>query len=161
MPKFSKKSATLLVIVVCVLVIGGVKLFFQVFRLGLDDTIPARAKGNPEAAIRITEYVNFQCKDCARGARYLSRFMNNHPDEVYLELKFFPASGQKHSLLSARFAECADRQGKFWPFHDLLVQRQHRWKKLSDAHPAFEQIAKDVDLDLSLRSAWKISRSPS
>ncbi len=148
MPKISKKSTTLLVIVVCVFVIAGVKIFFQVFRLGPDDTIAARAKGNPEGAIRITEYVDFQCRNCARGARYLSRFMNDHPDQVYLELKFFSTSG-KHSLLSARFAECAARQGKFWPFHDLLIRRQHQWKKLADAHTAFEQMAKDIDLDLS------------
>jgi len=64
-------------------------------------------------------------------------------------MKYFPLASQKHSLPSARYAECAARQGKFWPFHDLVLQRQAGWKKHNDARPAFDQIAKEIGLDLN------------
>ena len=64
-------------------------------------------------------------------------------------MKYFPLASKKHSLPSARYAECAARQGKFWPFHDLVLRRQKEWKKHRDARPAFEQVAKEIGLDLN------------
>jgi protein-disulfide isomerase len=149
MPKLSKKSATLLIILSCIVVIGGIQLFSHVLRQDPEGTIAARTKGKPEAPVHIVEYVDFQCQACAKGARYLALYMNDHPGGVYLELKYFPALKHERSVLSARFAECAARQDKFWAFHDLLIQRQYRWTRLSDARPAVEEIARDAELDMS------------
>ncbi|MDO8580531.1 MAG: thioredoxin domain-containing protein, partial [Candidatus Omnitrophota bacterium] len=68
---------------------------------------------------------------------------------IYLELKYFPLENMHpHAKLSAQYAECAARQGKFWPFHDLVIERQPQWKRLIDAKPAFEIMAVEADLDL-------------
>ncbi len=42
------------------------------------------------------------------------------------------ASIHAHALAAARVALCAARQGKFWPVHDLLFQRQPQWAVQAD-----------------------------
>ena len=54
----------------------------------------------------------------------------------------------KHSLISAKYAECAGQQGQFWAFQDSLIKRQRLWHKLRDAKPAFDIMAKDLNLDI-------------
>ena len=110
----------------------------------------ARAKvlGSDDARIRITEFVDFQCPMCANGARYLKSVMKKNPGLIRLQMKYYPLQQiHNHALLSAQYAECASYQGKFWPYHDLLMNRQGNWKRLADAKPAFDQMASDVDLD--------------
>jgi protein-disulfide isomerase len=51
-------------------------------------------------------------------------------------------------MLSARYAECAVEQGKFWLLHDLILSRQSNWKQLDDAQPAFNQMAIELGFDL-------------
>jgi protein-disulfide isomerase len=53
----------------------------------------------------------------------------------------------QHGLLSARWGECAARQEKFWPFFDLLIDRQKEWSVMSDAVPSFTAIAKATGLN--------------
>jgi len=67
-----------------------------------------------------------------------------------MQLKYFPLRNHAHGLQSARYAECASRQGKFWPFHDYLIDRQANWRRLSDATPAFDLMAREVGLDLEV-----------
>jgi protein-disulfide isomerase len=74
--------------------------------------------------------------------------MNDQPGKVYLELRYFPSPKQERSMLTARFAECSARQGKFWQFHDVLIPRQHRWRTLADPRPVLTQFAKEAGLDL-------------
>ena len=108
----------------------------------------ARIKGAANAPVKIVEFIDFQCPACAKGALYLKDFMKEHPEFVRLEMKYYPLAGlHKHAILSARYAECAARQNKFWPYHDHLVGQQERWKNLINAIPAFDLIAKETGLD--------------
>jgi protein-disulfide isomerase len=147
-----KIKITALVLCVGVAAVSGVKLLRAFTRGGVQASVPARVKGSEKAAIHITEFIDFECPACADGARFLKKFMTEHPDAVYLELRYFPLNSHRHGLLAARYAECAARQGRFWPFHDSLIERQTNWKRLDNAGPAFEQIARDVGMDAVLLS---------
>ena len=68
---------------------------------------------------------------------------------MYLELKYFPLNSHFHSFTCARFAQCAAQQGKFWPFHDLMFDRQSEWKSFTSVNAVFRQMAQEVDLDLN------------
>ena len=48
---------------------------------------------------------------------------------------------------SARYAECAARQKKFWPFIESLSKQQSFWAALHDAQPAFRKIAQETGLN--------------
>jgi len=60
MPKMSKKTITILIVLATFVVIGGIKFIFQPSGTGPKDVIPARAKGDAGAAIHIVEYMDFQ-----------------------------------------------------------------------------------------------------
>ena len=111
------------------------------------DSKVARFKGPENAAIKITEYIDFQCPACAKGAIYLKNFMQTKPGILSLNMKYFPLRGHKFGLPAARYAQCAAKQNKFWEFHDRVLETQSDWKKLNDAIPAFEHIAKEIQLN--------------
>ena len=147
MSKQPKIKVTFLVVVFSFAVVYGTKLLFGIIPQGTRFAGEIYAKGNRAAPIRITEFIDFECPACARGAEYLGRVMAEHPAEIRLDLKYFPLPSHRHGFLAARYAECAAQQGKFWPFHDALIARQPNWIRLMDATPAFALIAQEVVLD--------------
>jgi protein-disulfide isomerase len=137
----SKQTATIIIIVTAVLLIAGVR-FFKWGQGGAGESARARVAGNPKASLRIVEFVDLQCPACAVGAADLKKYLAAFP-----EVKFFPLGGHMHSLIATKYTECAARQGKFWPYFDLVFERQARWRDLFDAHPVFDEIAKEVGLN--------------
>ncbi len=149
----SKSRITVLIIAVSVTLVLAVKILLGPGSniAGSPDEI--RAKGDKNALIHITEFIDLQCPSCANGAEYLARMMVAHPEAIRLNLKYFPLPNHRHSFSAARYAECAARQGKFWPFHDMLLARQANWSRLTDATPAFALIAQEISLDKEKLSA--------
>ena len=147
MSKPSKGLISALVVFGVFALVYGVKFFIDSSRSGIGESASARVKGVEDAPVRIVEFIDFQCPACAQGAKFLKSFMEQHPGKLRLELKYFPFKTHRHGMLSAQYAECAARQGKFWPYHDYLVERQNNWKRLEDAKPAFDFMAKEVGLD--------------
>lgn len=144
--KNKKKTFSIFVVLACILFIAGI----QVFDRGSDQAgsiALARVKGTDRAPIKITEYIDFQCSLCAEGSKHLKEFIKAHPDKIRLELKYFPLNSHQHALMSARYAQCAANQGKFWEFHDLVLERQSQWQSLANATPAFDDIAGKIGLD--------------
>lgn len=147
MPLNPKIKVTALVIAFGLAVIYGVKIFSGILPQNTLSPAQMRIKGDNGAPVRVTEFIDFQCPACARGTEYLSRVIAQHPSGIRLELKYFPLPSHRHGFLAARYAECAARQGKFWPFHDALIARQPNWSRLTDATPAFTLIAREIALD--------------
>lgn len=147
--KFSKATATVVVILFCV---GGVHIAKGAlsYLRGSPSakSVLARSRGNPKADLKITEYIDFQCPACARGAKTLKEIIEKYPARVYLELKYFPLEQMhQHAMVSALYTECAARQNKFWVFADRLLGQQDLWNKLTNAEPMFRQIAESAQLD--------------
>lgn len=51
----------------------------------------------------------------------------------------------QYAQKSGEAAECADEQGKFWQYHDLLFQKQDEWS--SAGVPKFKEYAQTLGLD--------------
>lgn len=150
MKKINKPIIVLILIFACIGLILGVKTFINFLNHDLILTASERSKGDPKAPIKIVEFIDFQCDPCALGSGYLDKFMEEHPGIVRLEAKYYPLGKHQHAMTSARYAECAARQGKFWPFHDLLFQRQKQWVNLDDVSGIFDLMAQEVHLDLDI-----------
>jgi protein-disulfide isomerase len=145
----NKKFIALAVVFFCAAAIYGTKLV-KGARGPAPAAILPRAAGNPQAPLRIVEYMDFQCPACARGALFLDDLLKKKPAEVYLEVKYFPLEGtHRHAVRSARYAECAAQQGKFWEAADLLFKKQSEWKDLINADPVFEEISRSAQLDFN------------
>ena len=84
--------------------------------------------GNPDAPVTIVEFGDFQCPFCARffqetEQQIIEKYVKT--GKVKFVYRDFPLTNiHEHAQKSAEAAECADEQGKFWPYHDILFERQ-------------------------------------
>jgi protein-disulfide isomerase len=109
-----------------------------------------RSKGEPKAELWLVEYLDYQCESCRIGSGILKDFMERHPGKIYLQVRFHPlVTFHRHAFKAAVYAECAARQGKFWPFHEILLREQPRWSPLPDTviDEAFEGYAREAGVD--------------
>jgi len=92
--------------------------------------------GNKDAKVTIVEFSDFQCPFCKR--LFDTTYPNLKKDyidtgKVKLVYRDFPLDFHQNAHISAESAECADEQGKFWPYHDTLFAKQDEWGTLADA----------------------------
>jgi protein-disulfide isomerase len=69
--------------------------------------------------------------------------IEKYPKQVKIVYKNFPIRSHKYSEPAANAALAAQKQGKFWPFHDLLYAN---FKNLSDEK--IHEIANQLKLDM-------------
>ena len=102
--------------------------------------------GNPDAAVTLLEYGDYECPYCGAAAPVLRRVVEESDGQVRLIFRNFPLpSVHPFALTAALAAEAAGAQGAFWPMHELIFARQDR---LDDA--ALRAYADELDLDGSL-----------
>lgn len=84
--------------------------------------------GDPEAKIRIVEFLDYECPFCQRAAPEVRAFMARHPSDVLLTVRDFPLESiHDHAFEAAIAARCIFKQQKpelFWRYHDLLYANQ-------------------------------------
>jgi protein-disulfide isomerase len=76
----------------------------------------------------LVEYLDFQCPYCRSAAPAVKHVvLDDLPGRVTLRVRHFPIR-EKHPRAdaTARAAEAAGRQGRFWEMHDLLFARFER-----------------------------------
>jgi len=85
--------------------------------------------GDADAPVTIVEFSDIQCPFCKRvvdGA--LTDFKNSEyfkNGEVNLVFKHFPLNSiHPQAQKAGEAAECANRQGKFWEYHDVVFANQ-------------------------------------
>lgn len=82
--------------------------------------------GRDNAKVTIVEFYDFQCPSCAlfhfgAGDAILEKYVKNGLARIVY--KDFPFLGEE-SLTAAYAARCANEQGKFFEYYDLLFSRQ-------------------------------------
>lgn len=84
-------------------------------------------RGNPNAAIVLFKFSDFQCPYCTVAAGYMKEFVGNHEGEILYVYKHFPLT-QIHpeAMPAAKAAWAAQQQGQFWLYHDGLFVNQNR-----------------------------------
>lgn len=94
--------------------------------------------------IILLEFSDFQCPFCAQAQSTLQQFMTKHQDKVTLVYKHFPLTHiHSEALPSAKAAWAAQKQGKFWEYHDALFAQQ---KQLGET--LYVEIAENLNLDM-------------
>lgn len=90
--------------------------------------------GDQNAKITIVEFSDFQCPFCE--SFFTSTFpelKKNYIDtgKVKLAFRHYPLTSIHPNAETAHnAAECANEQGKFWEYHDLLFKNQPTWSEL-------------------------------
>ncbi|MFA4952777.1 MAG: thioredoxin domain-containing protein [Candidatus Pacearchaeota archaeon] len=86
-------------------------------------------RGNPNAKIKIIEFSDFQCPACKASHPTMDRIFQDYREEVVLYYRYFPLSMHENSFIAAEAAECANEQGKFWEYHNILFDNQDKLDK--------------------------------
>jgi protein-disulfide isomerase len=140
-------SGVVIVLVLIGLVVGA-KIYLGPKKIQINVQM-ARSKGNPEARVKIVEFIDFQCPACAYGINFLKTFIDKHPQDVYLQVRYFPLTNMhRHAMISALYSECAARQGKFWALDDLMIPQQQQWAQLISPEPIFRAMAQQAGINL-------------
>src|SRR5438034_11792063 len=114
------------------------------------DPLAARTKGRPDAPVTVYEMSDFQCPYCREFALGTMPLLEREYVQtgkvrlVYINLPL--TTLHANAARAAELAVCAARQGKFWPMHDLLFQRQDGWASRKDAGPYFLALADTAGL---------------
>ena len=148
MAKISKRTLTGIIVAVVIVGVFGFKWVSSLSVKSIDP-VAARAKGNPQARVQVVEFIDFECPACAHGAKLLKEYLSKHPEDIHVQVKYFPLTGHhRHAMPSALYSECAGRQGKFWEFDDLVIAAQSQWSPLISAEPLFDEFARQTGLDM-------------
>lgn len=122
----------------------------QQVKVSIDDD---PMKGNPNAPITIIEFSDYECPFCGRF------YFNTLPliEENYIDTgkanfvyRDFPIQSiHRNAATAAVAAECADDQGMFWEFHNMIFENKSTWDKLEgiDLLNEFEQYASSLELN--------------
>ena len=73
----------------------------------------------------------------------LEQVLGKNPNQVKLVFKNFPIRNHKFAMPAAIAALAAEKQGKFWEFHDLLFKDYNRLNEQK-----VNEIARQLNLDM-------------
>lgn len=112
------------------------------------------AGGNPDGAVAIVEFFDYQCGYCKRVLPVIQAFIEDH-DDVRLVMKEFPVLGEA-SVVAARAALAVWKlaPGKYMEFHTTLMSSKGR---LTDERidAVAEQVGVDpAELHAAMSEAW-------
>lgn len=135
------------------------------------------SKGPDDAVVTIVEFSDFQCPYCQRVLPAIEQIVAKYPTQVRFVFRNLPLNRiHSRAQAAAEAAACADKQGNFWGYHDLIFANN---RALSDEDleghaselglemQAFRQCVQNretqqiVDTDLAAAESLQISGTPS
>ena len=93
--------------------------------------------GDADAPVSFIEFSDFQCPFCGRFySQTEDALISNYIDtgKVKFYYRDYPLLqlGHRNADDTAYAARCANDQGKFWEYHNLIFDRQNSWSNLGD-----------------------------
>lgn len=109
--------------------------------------------GNKDAKVTMIEFSDFQCPFCksyfdTTAAQINDKYIKT--GKVKFAYRYFPLTSiHPNAQKSAEAAACANDQGQFWAYHDVLFKNQDTWgpKAAADAANDFIAYAGQVGLN--------------
>lgn len=104
--------------------------------------------GPADAKVTLVEYSDFQCPACGAYHPLLKQLNQALGNKFKFVYRYFPLTTiHVNAGSSARAAEAARNQGKFWEMHDMLFEHQSDWATSPNAKDIFIHYAKSLGLD--------------
>src|SRR5712691_693049 len=101
-------------------------------------------RGSSAAPVTIVEFTDFQCPFCKRVQTTLEQVQSRYGEKVTVVHRDFPIDTLHPQARKAHeAARCANEQGKFWAYHDVLYANAPKAKP-----EQLKAYAQDVGLDL-------------
>jgi protein-disulfide isomerase len=117
------------------------------------DTGKLPVQGDANAKVTLVEFSDFQCPFCKKyfdetNQQLMDTYVKT--GKVKFAYRHYPLSSiHPNAQKAAEAAECANDQGKFWEYHDLLFKNQDTWSPLDATAvvDSFTSYAGDLGLD--------------
>lgn len=109
-------------------------------------TIPvgdAPVRGEVQAPVTITGFLDLQCPYSARFAPVIKQVMEAYPGQVNYVVKHYPLPFHDQAKPAVKYALAAARQGKFWEMIDAILADNSNLSA-----KAFDDIAKKLQLNM-------------
>ncbi len=105
----------------------------------------APSLGAEDAVITMVEFSDFRCGYCGRFAReILPALLENYDDQINFVYRNYIMFGQP-SYEAALAAACANDQGEFWAYHNLLFETDEELSR-----EVFTGLADQLELDAEI-----------
>jgi protein-disulfide isomerase len=112
-------------------------------------------RGNPDAAVVLVEWSDFQCPYCTRAQKLIGEVLEERDDLAFV-YKHMPLSFHPAAQPAALAVEAAAKQGKFWEMHDALFDlgkgigdKVDKKGVIPETGPVpFEDLAAEIGLDV-------------
>ena len=98
------------------------------------ELVGGHTKGQADALVTLAEFSDFECGHCASAYHSLKQILPRYQKDVQVRFHHFPLDSacnpvvkqpmHQYACLAAMAAECADAQGHFWEYHDMLFDHQ-------------------------------------
>ena len=85
--------------------------------------------GNKDAKVTVIEFSDFQCPFCRRYfTQTFEQVKKNYIDtnKIRYVYRDYPLPFHPAAMPYAEAADCANEQGKFWEFHDMIYNEQNK-----------------------------------
>lgn len=102
------------------------------------------SKGPVNAPVTVVEFSDYQCPFCDRVQATLAEMRKKYGNDVRWVYKNLPLDFHPEAKPAAYAALAANKQGKFWEYHDMLWQRQ-----ASLGEKTYVAIAEELKLDMA------------
>src|SRR5262245_5658355 len=105
----------------------------------------APSKGPEYAPVTIVKFEDFQCPFCKQFQQTVTELLSRYNGKIRLVHKDLPLDSiHPKARRTAEAARCADEQGKFWNYHDILYVN---YPEMSEEN--LKNFAREVGLDVN------------
>lgn len=111
-----------------------------------DANDPATGTITSDKIVRI--FGDLQCPACRSAEPGIRHVRDTYGSKVKIVWNDFPLPTlHPNAMEAANAARCAERQGKFWEYHDKLYDDQPSWESLPSPTQKFVDYATALDID--------------
>ncbi len=77
-------------------------------------------RGPKDAAVVVVEYADYECPYCQQVEATLIRLQTEYADRLAISYRDCPLPMHPRAQKAAEASRCAEAQGKYWEYHDLI-----------------------------------------
>ena len=91
----------------------------------IDSTLARLSFGSkPNASVNLLIFGDYECRNTEVDWPMIKALRKDYDGKINIAYRQFPLNTHPHAAAAARAAYCAEEQGKFWEYSDVLFENQ-------------------------------------